>query len=71
MNLIKKEGEADPGCHEETTLLSTVEITFYAILNDGVGKMPEEEEISEGQVVVYCRPNRCCVDHMYTASETI
>ena len=52
------------------TLLSTVGETFCKILNDRMRTMVEKEEkISEGQAGF--RPNRSCVDHVYTLCKII
>ena len=70
MNLLKKGGKADPGNYGGITLLSTVGKTFCKILNDRTGTMMEKEEIiSEGQAGF--RPNRSCVDHVYTLGKII
>ena len=62
--------KADPGNYRGITLLSTVGKIFCRILNDGVGKMLEKEEkISEGQAGF--RPNRSCIDHIYTLGKII
>ena len=70
VNLFKKREKTDPGNYRGITLLSTVEKTFCKILNDRVGTMLEKEEkISEGQAGF--RPNRSCVDHVYTLGKII
>ena len=52
------------------TLLSTIGKTFCKILNDRMGPMLEEDEkTSEGQAGF--RPNRSCVDHVYTLGKII
>ena len=69
-NFFKKEDEADPGNYPGITLLSTVGKTFCKILNDRMGTMLRKDEtISEGQAGF--RPNRSCVDHVYTLGTTI
>ena len=51
-------------------LLSTVSETFSKILNDGMEAMMEKEEkICEGHAGF--RPNRSCVDRVYTLGEMI
>ena len=48
-----------------TTLQRTVRKTFCKVSNDRMGTMMEkEEDISEGQAGF--RPNRSCVDYVYT-----
>ena len=48
-----------------TTLQRTVGKTFCKVSNDRMGTMMEkEEDISEGQAGF--RPNRSCVDYVYT-----
>ena len=70
VNLFKKGDKAGPGNHRGITLVSTVHNTFYRILNDRMGTMMEKEEkISEGQAGF--RPNRSCVDHVYTLGKII
>ena len=52
------------------TLLITVGKTFCKVFNDRMGTMMEKEEkISEGQTGF--RPNRRCVDHVYTLGNLI
>ena len=70
VNLFKKGDKADPGNYRGITLLSTVGKTFCKILNDRMGTMLEKEDkISEGQAGF--RPNRSCVDHVYTLGKII
>ena len=70
VNLFKKGDKTVPGNYRGITLLSTVGKTFCKILNDRVGTMLEKEEkISEGQAGF--RPNRSCVDHVYTLGKII
>ena len=70
VNLFKKGDKADPGNYRGITLLSTVGKTFCKILNDRMGTMMEKEgKVSEGQAGF--RPNRSCVDHVYTLGKII
>ena len=69
MNLFEKGDKADPGNYRAMTLLSSVGKTFCKILNDRMGTMMKEEEISKWQAG--CRPNRACVDHVYTLGKII
>ena len=70
VDLFKKGDKADPGHNRGITLLSTVGKTFCKILNDRMGTMMEKEEkTSEGQAGF--RPNRSCVDHVYTLGKII
>ena len=70
MNIFKKGDKAEPGNYRGITLLSTVGEIFCRILNDRVGTILEKEEkISEGQAGV--RPNRSCIDHIYTLGKII
>ena len=69
-NLFKKGYKADPGNYREITLLSTVGNIFCKILNDRMGTMMEKEDkSSEGQAGF--RPNRSCVDRVYTLGKII
>ena len=70
VNLLKKGDKTDPGNYGGITLLGAVGKTFADILNDRVRTMLEKEEkISEGQAGF--RPNRSCVDHVYTLGKII
>ena len=52
------------------TIVSTAGKRFCKILNDRMGTMMEKEEkTSEGQAGI--RPNRSCVDHVYTLGKII
>ena len=52
------------------TIVSTAGKRFCKILNDRMGTMMEKEEkTSEGQAGF--RPNRSCVDHVYTLGKII
>ena len=66
VNLFEKGAKADPGNYRGVTLLSrVVGKAFWKSLNDRMGTiMEKEDKISEGQAGF--RPNRSCVDHVYT-----
>ena len=68
VNLFKKGYKADSGKYREIALLSTVGKTTRNILNDRMGTTLEKDgKISEGQAGL--RPNRSCVDRVYTMGE--
>ena len=70
VNLFKKGDKADPGNHRGITPLSTVGKTSCKILNDRMGTLLEKDKKqSEGQAEF--RPNRSCVDLVYTLGNTI
>ena len=70
VNLFKKGDKADRGNYGGITLVRTVGKTFCKILNDRTGTMMEKEEkVREGQAGF--RPNRSCVDHVYTLCKII
>ena len=70
VNIFKKGDKADPRDSRGITMRSTVGKTFCKILNDRMGTMMEKEEkVGEGQAGF--RPNRSCVDHVYTLGKII
>ena len=70
VNLFKKGDKADPGNYRGITLLSTVGKLFGKMIDNRMGDMLEgKQKISEGQAGF--RPDRSCVDHVYTLSKII
>ena len=70
VNVFKKGDKADPGNCRGMTLFSTADKIFCKILNDRMGTLLETDaEISEGQAGF--RPNRSCVDHVYTVGKML
>ena len=62
--------QADPGKCRGITLLSTSGKTLCKVLNDRMETTTEKEDrLSEGQGGF--RPNRSCVDHVYTLGKII
>ena len=70
LSIVGKRDKADPENYWGITIFSTVGKTFCKILNGGMGTMLEKDEkISEGRAGF--RPNRRCVDHVYTLGKII
>ena len=68
--LFKKGDKADPGNCRGITLSITVGKTFCNVLRDRMGTLLENDErICEGQAGL--RPNRSCVDYVYTLGKII
>ena len=68
--MFTKGDKAESRNYRGMTLLSTVGKTFCKILNDRMGTMLEKDgKIRERQAGF--RPNRSCVNHVYTLGKVI